>query len=143
MPILTDPTPRAQQTYGGFKPKSDLKKFGVAWAAVEGGSDSRFPALGEICGDGIAITQQGNTRLKYEEAKFDGKPNDIVRGGVKLREVRVPIEEVQKSQQIASAEHNETMARYLDNQRTFSPNSSRTAELETSLKEHIQKPRET
>src|SRR5690242_18610939 len=113
MGLVTDATPRAQQVYGGFKPKSDLRKWGVAWAAVEGGNDSRFPSLGEICGDGIQVSQGGSSRLVYEEARFEGgKTNDIVRGGIKLREVRVPIEDVRASQAISADEHNELMRKY-------------------------------
>lgn len=113
MPLIEDPTPRSQQTYGKFKPKSDLTKFGVAWAAVEGGTDNRWPSLGEITSLGRSIGAQGRARLVYEEALFENKkPNDITVGGVKLREVRVPIEELRKADRIEASESNDMLKQF-------------------------------
>lgn len=112
MGLVTDPTPRSQQTYGKFKPKSDLTTHGVAWAAVEGSQDARFPSFNEITTLGQDVGGQGRHRLVYEEAKFNGKPHDIKVGGMTLREVRVPIDDLRAAQKAEAGESNEMLEQF-------------------------------
>lgn len=116
MGLVTDPSPRNQQTYGKFKPKSDLSKYGVAWAAVEGAEDARWPSLGEITSLGQDVGGQGRARVVYEEATFgegkNAKTNDIKVRGLTLREVRVPIEHIKAAQKIEAGESNEMLQQF-------------------------------
>ncbi len=94
MSLVTDAQPRAQQAYGRFKPRADLTKKSVIWAAVEGDTDGRWSTVDELKEIGVPVGTRGLEFLKYEEHidPKTKKPHDIKYGGVTLREMVCPKE---------------------------------------------------
>lgn len=99
--LITDVTRRDQAPLGRFQPRSNMKTHGVIWAAVEGGSDERFPHVNDVQTNGVQVGETG-TRLRYDEFKDEkGKPNDIVlASGLRLREMNCPIEYVHQKEKM-------------------------------------------
>ena len=94
MALIENAQSKSQADYGAYAPHADMSKHGVIWAAVEGKNDGRWPTVRDAQ-DGINIGNDGRKRIGYTEFKDSkNKTHDIVRGGVTLREMICPIEDI-------------------------------------------------
>lgn len=119
MALVTDASPRTQQTYGKFKPRANLDKFSVVWAVVDGDGGG-YPTVDEVTNVGIPIGSTGRAFLKYEEYVGPGKPgakpntHDIKVGSRTLREMICPKEEADQKTAMEAMESTENCRNFLE-----------------------------
>lgn len=112
--LITHATPRAQSAYGSFTPKADQRRYRSAFAAVEGGSDRRFPPLGDIINEGLPVGTKGTHSIRFDQFNGpDGKPHDVkLPGGLVVRECIVPIEDAFEKERLEGQESEAVVQSY-------------------------------
>lgn len=113
MPLVTNVNHRSQAAYGSFTPRADLKRFGVAFAAIGDGGDGRFPHIDQMMNEGLPAGTS-NQSLVYREFKdSQGKTHDItLPNGMKVREMIAPIEDLRAKEAIECAESQQLVDTY-------------------------------
>lgn len=115
MPIIEHVQPRGQQSLGRFKPKANPQEYRSHWAAVEGDNDGRWGNVRDLSSVGLPIGSTGRSNLVFTEFRDEnGKPNETVYNGVKLREMVVPIAEARDKERREALESTENCSDFLN-----------------------------
>lgn len=96
---------------GTFAPQADQAKFRSCFAIVDGPSQPGWETKNSMQ-QGIP-TQDGRRKLTFDEFKRDGKVNDIMHKGMRLREFVTPVEQARAKEQYDAGISNEVVANYM------------------------------
>lgn len=125
MALVTNANNRSQSSYGSLQPRADMKRHGVAYAAIGDGGDGRWPHIDHIRTEGLqcGTSNQAVVFEEYRDAK--GNTHDVtLANGMKVREMICPIEDIEAKHRIECDESQRLVDQYTHSNSTTSQNGT-------------------